>query len=100
MDIAVVGVGASLTLAGGRCTAARIALGAVGPTPILAHEAAAELVGKAIDDGVLERVAAAAVAVARPISDKRGPAEYRRRVVGVLARRVVAEAARRAAGWR
>jgi carbon-monoxide dehydrogenase medium subunit len=97
MDIAVVGVGASVALDGGRCTAARIALGAVGPTPILALEAAGEMVGKPIDEGVLERVAEAAVAAAQPISDKRGPAEFRRRIVGVLTRRVVAEAARRAA---
>jgi aerobic carbon-monoxide dehydrogenase medium subunit len=97
MDIAVVGVGASVALDGGRCTAARIALGAVGPTPILAEDAAAEVVGKTIDEDVLERVAEAAIAVARPISDKRGPAEFRRRIVGVLTRRVVAEAARRAA---
>lgn len=45
-----------------------------------------------------ERVAAAAIAAARPISDKRGPAEFRRRIVGVLARRVVVEAALRATG--
>jgi len=98
MDIAVVGVGASVTLEGGRCRAARIALGAVGPTPILANEAAAELIGKTIDEGVLDRVARAATAVTQPISDKRGPAEFRRRIVGVLTRRVVAEAARRASG--
>jgi carbon-monoxide dehydrogenase medium subunit len=97
MDIAVVGVGASITLERGRCTAARIALGAVGPTPILARDAAAVLVGNAIDEDAPERVADAAVAAARPISDKRGTADFRRRIVGVLARRVVAEAARRAA---
>ena len=34
-------------------------------------------------------------AVARPISDKRGPAAFRLRILGVLARRVVAEAVRR-----
>ena len=42
------------------------------------------------------RHAQAAMALARPISDMRAPAEYRREITGVLTRRVVAEAARRA----
>jgi carbon-monoxide dehydrogenase medium subunit len=96
MDIAVVGVGASVTLDGTRCTAARVALGAVGPTSLLATDAAAALVGSTLDDAALRRAAEAAMAIARPISDKRGPAEYRREIVGVLVRRVVAQAGRRA----
>jgi CO/xanthine dehydrogenase FAD-binding subunit len=96
MDIAVVGVGASITLDGGRCTAARIALGAVGPTVIVADDAARTLVGNELDDAALRRAAHAAMAAARPISDMRAPADYRREITGVLTRRVVAEAARRA----
>ncbi|HEY8517714.1 MAG TPA: xanthine dehydrogenase family protein subunit M [Candidatus Binatia bacterium] len=97
MDIAVVGVGASVTLgADGRCTAARIGLGAVAPTAVLATDAAAALVGTTLDDAALARAADAARAHARPISDMRAPAEYRTEVTGVLLRRVVAEAARRA----
>lgn len=100
MDIAVVGVGASVALEGNRCVHARIALGAVGPTPILARDAARALVGREIDDDTLGAVAAAAMDAARPVSDKRGSAEFRRRLVGVLTRRVVAGAARRAAARR
>lgn len=96
MDIAVVGVGASVTLDGDVCSAARIALGAVAPVPLVAADAARQLVGRPIDAGALGRAARAATALARPISDKRGPADYRREIVGVLVRRVVAEAARRA----
>ncbi len=96
MDIAVVGVGASVQLEGERCVAARVALGAVAETPLLAAEAANALVGTMLDDAALRRAADAAMAIARPISDKRAPAEYRREIVGVLVRRVVAEAARRA----
>jgi len=98
MDIAVVGVAAALTVLDGRCTAARVALGAVGPTALLAHDAARVLVGSSLDDATLERAAAAATATARPIDDMRAPADYRRAVTGVLTRRVVAEAARRARG--
>lgn len=100
MDIAVVGVGASVALdgpgEGARCTTAHIALGAVGPTPIVAAAAAKALVGGPIDDAALRRAAELAMAAAQPISDMRGTAEFRREVTGVLVRRVVAEAARRA----
>lgn len=96
MDIAVVGVAASITRDGERCSAARIALGAVGPTVILAADAAQALVGGTLDDAAIARAGDAAMAAARPITDMRAPADYRREITGVLTRRVVAEAARRA----
>ena len=51
MDIAVVGVGTSLTLDGDLVKAASIALGAVGPTPIFATKAGESLIGKTLDQG-------------------------------------------------
>lgn len=98
MDIAVAGAGVSLTLdAQGRIAAARIALGAVAPRVLLLEELGQSLVGAAPDEAALARVAEAARAAVRPIDDKRGTAEYRRHVAGVLARRALACAARRAA---
>ena len=97
MDIAVVGAGVSLTLdADGVITDARVALGAVGPTVIVAEEAAAALVGTRADEAALARLDAAARAVCRPISDKRGTVEFRTKIAGVLARRVAAIAYERA----
>ena len=98
MDIAVVGVGAAITLDldDDRCTDARIALGAVGPTPIFAKEAGAALIGKKLDAASIEKAAQAAIAASSPIDDMRGTAEFRRHVVGVLTRRTVAIAAERA----
>jgi len=98
MDIAVVGVGASVTLdlADDRITDARIALAAVGPTPIFAKEASQALVGKKIDNATIERAAQLAIAASSPIDDMRGTAEYRRHVTGVLTRRVLAKAIERA----
>lgn len=99
MDIAVVGCGISLTLdANGVCTAARCALGAVAPTVILVPEMAAILVGSKLDDATLAKLDAAAQAAAKPISDKRGTVEYRKKISGVLARRVAAIAFDRAQG--
>ncbi|MDP3173587.1 MAG: xanthine dehydrogenase family protein subunit M [Phenylobacterium sp.] len=97
MDIAVVGAGVSLTLdAAGVCTEAHVALGAVAPTVLLVEAAGAALVGTKLDDAVLDALAQAAEAACRPISDKRGTAEYRTRIAGVLARRTAAIAYRRA----
>jgi carbon-monoxide dehydrogenase medium subunit len=97
MDIAVAGAGVSVTLDGnGVCRAARVAIGAVAPTALFVPEAAEALVGSRLNDQALERAAAAASRAARPIDDKRGTASYRRAVVGVLARRAAAIAARRA----
>ena len=97
MDIAVVGAGVNLVLDDdGRCSAARVALGAVAPTVILVEEAGAALVGTECDEAALEAMAAAARAACRPIDDKRGTAEYRTKVAGVLATRAARIAAERA----
>lgn len=97
MDIAVVGCGISVALdAAGVCTAARVCLGAVAPTPLLVAAAAA-LIGSRLDDAALAKLDAAAQEICRPITDKRGTIEYRTRVAGVLARRTAAIAFERAA---
>ena len=97
MDIAIVGAAARLTLdAGGSCTDAAIALGAVAPTVVLVPAAVEALVGEPITDEVLATVAAACAEAANPIDDKRGTITYRRQVAGVLAKRAVLEAAGRA----
>lgn len=95
MDIAVAGAAVALTLdTAGICTAARVAIGAVAPTALPVPAAAAALVGTALDDTALANAAAAASAAAVPITDKRGTADYRKKVVGVLVRRaaVIAKA--------
>lgn len=96
MDIAVVGVGAAVTVEGGKFTAARIGLGAVAATPLFAKEAGDSLVGKPVNDEAIAAAAVLAQKIATPITDMRGTAEYRTHLVGVLTRRVVKEAAERA----
>lgn len=88
MDIAVVGAGVCVTLdATGKCIAARVSVGAVAPTALLVEAAGAALVGSSFDDAALAKLEAAVAAAAKPISDKRGTAEYRTKVAAVLARR-------------
>ncbi len=98
MDIAVVGCGAWLEFDpnSDKIRAARIALAAVAPTPVLAEEAATWLVGREASDATFAQAGELARKVATPISDMRGPAEYRTHLVGVLAKRALCKAAERA----
>jgi len=98
MDIAVVGCGVNVTLDGnGVCTDARVVLGAVAPTQVIAEEAGAALKGHRLDNETLAKLDAAAGRACKPINDKRGTIEYRIKVAGVLARRAAAIAFERAA---
>lgn len=97
MDIAVAGCGVRVTLDGsGKCTAARVSIGAVAPTPLLVPAAADALIGTSLDDAALAAAGAACTAASSPISDKRGTADYRRKVVAVLCKRATAIARDRA----
>jgi carbon-monoxide dehydrogenase medium subunit len=98
MDIAVVGVAADVALdpKSNVITAARIALGAVGPTPLFAEDAGQLLVGRRPDDAAIADAAKAARKIARPIDDMRGTVEFRLHVTEVLVRRVLTEAIERA----
>ncbi len=98
MDIAVVGCAVSLTLDGDRISAARVALGAVAPKVLLVAEAAAAIVGTALDDKALAALQAAATAASQPITDRRGTIEFRKDVVAVLAARAARIAYDRAKG--
>ena len=100
MDIAVVGVASAVVLSDDRSTgaAARIALGAVAPTPLLVEEAGAALVGKQISDATIAQAAEAACTASRPITDMRGSVQQRRHLVGVLTRRTIHIAVARARG--
>src|SRR5215470_8943319 len=96
LDIAVVGVASQLTLSKGVCAKARIALAAVAPTPLRATEAERALEGQPITPEAIERAAELAVGAARPISDQRGSADFRRHLVRVLTRRTLTTALARA----
>jgi len=94
MDIALVGVAAMLSLAStdGICTEARLALGAVAPTPIRARKAEKTLIGKKIDERIMELAAETASEEASPIADIRASEAYRRAMVRVLTRRAMKHA--------
>lgn len=96
LDIAVVGVASQLSLSDGICARARIALAAVAPIPLRATAAEQALEGRPLTAELIEEAAGLAAEAARPISDQRGSAEFRRHLVRVLTRRTLTSALARA----
>jgi xanthine dehydrogenase YagS FAD-binding subunit len=68
IDFAVVSVASLIKIENGVCKDARIFLGAVAPTPIMATKAVEAIKGKALDVPTAEKAARAAVAGAAPLS--------------------------------
>jgi carbon-monoxide dehydrogenase medium subunit len=100
-DFATAAVAVQVTLGGdGACEKVGIGLTNVGPTPIQARAAEAALVGRRPDASAIRAAAAAASQEARPETDLRGPAEYKRDLVRVLTARALARAVERAGAGR
>jgi carbon-monoxide dehydrogenase medium subunit len=96
VDICAASVGAAVVFKGETCQEVRIFLGAVGPTPLRALETESLVRGQAFTPELIEQAGAKASAEARPITDVRASADYRRQMVGVLTRRALLEAQKRA----
>ena len=94
-SLAVASVAAFLEMDGLRCVEARIVLGAVAPTPWLAERAGLSLAGRDVDDAAIAAAAVIARQEARPITDQRASANYRRELIQVLTGRALREALRR-----
>ena len=91
-DISIVGVGVRIGLAAdGTVAKARVALGAVAPTPIRVHAVEDMLVGKKLTEDVIEQAARLAESSIHPISDQRATAEYRKEMVYVAMKHMIQE---------
>jgi carbon-monoxide dehydrogenase medium subunit len=95
-DYAVAAAAVTLTVSGGKCASASIALTNVGQTPLLAADAAKALVGSSLDKSAIDAATKAAMAISDPVADTRGPKEYRQSVLGVMVRRAIERAKSRA----
>ena len=96
MDIPKISVAVMLTVSGGTCSEAKIALGSVAPTPIRAAKAEGMLKGQKLDTKTIEAAGEAASDEISPITNIRSTAEYRKDVTKVLVRRAVEKALERA----
>jgi aerobic carbon-monoxide dehydrogenase medium subunit len=95
-DYATAAAAVVLSLSGGRVATCSIGLTNLAETPLWAEDAARSVVGTALDAAAVKRAAAAAEAVASPASDNRGPAQYRKKMAGVMVARALARAKSRA----
>ncbi len=90
--LATVGVACAVKVENGVITDARIALGAVSPTPVRAKEAEKALIGNKPSDELYEKAAEIAKGECKPISDHRASAEYRSHLVCVYTKRMLKKA--------
>ncbi len=98
-DFAIAAVGTALVLDGkGAVERVGIGLCNVGPTSLRARKAEAALRGKQPDEAALAAAAQAAAGESKPVTDLRGPAEYKRDQVRVLTARALRLALQRARG--
>jgi len=92
VDLSLVNLAAGLQLDSKfRVKWARIALGAVAPTPIRAVNAEQLMLGRTLDEALIEELCDEVAREVTPISDVRASAEYRRTMSRVLARRALEE---------
>ena len=91
-DYAIASVALVLAVEDGTCSAAQVAVGACGPTPIRLAEAEELLVGSSLEAETLAKAGALLAEASDPVDDVRGSADYRRRVIPRLLAKAVAAA--------
>jgi carbon-monoxide dehydrogenase medium subunit len=95
-DYATAAAAVILTVSGGTIASCAIGLTNVAGTALFARDAAASVIGTALDKPTLARAAEAATAIAQPAADGRGSAEYRAKMAGVMTARALTRAFARA----
>lgn len=95
-DYATAAAAVLITISGGKCTAASIAMTNLADTPIWSKAAGAALVGTACAEADIAAAVAAALADISPTEDNRGPVAFKRHVAGVVIKRAIERAVSRA----
>ncbi len=97
-DWATAAAAVQLTLDGDTCTAFSLGLTNVAATALVVKTAQALLMGKVIDDALVEQAAQQAMEACDPVEDLRGSVEYKTRMAGEMTRRAIRQALERARG--
>jgi carbon-monoxide dehydrogenase medium subunit len=95
-DYATAAAAVVLTMSGGACSSAAIALTNVADTPLFAKDAADAVVGTGLDEAAIAEAVRRVRGIANPSSDGRGPADFRTHIAGVMVRRALMRAKERA----
>ena len=97
-DYAIAAAAVTLSMSGGKCNDAAIALTNVGDTALLSAAAADAIKGTSVDATAIQAAAEAAMAACNPAEELRGPVEYRRAMAGQMTRLAIGQALSRARG--
>jgi len=92
LEIPIVGVAVAVKTVDGKCKMARIALGAVAPTPMRSSKAERVIAGADLTENteaIAEEAARLAMEECSPITDIRASKEYRRDMVGIIVKRAI-----------
>jgi aerobic carbon-monoxide dehydrogenase medium subunit len=95
-DYATAAAAVMLTISGGACNSAAIALTNVGETPLFAKHAGDAVLGTAVDDSAIAEAVRHARVIAKPSADGHGSVEFRTHITGVMVRRALMRAKERA----
>ncbi|NCF49827.1 MAG: xanthine dehydrogenase family protein subunit M [Bacteroidetes bacterium] len=95
-DYATAAAGVLLTVEGGTCSAASIALTNLSDTPVYCAEAVDILVGSTLDDASIDAAVKAAVGASDPVADTRGPVDFKKYVAGIIIKKAIHSAKSRA----
>lgn len=93
LNIPIVGVAAVITNSDGVCSDAKIALLGAATTPLRAQKAEKILRGERLSESTIDRCAEVAAEEARPVSDGRASAQYRRAMIKTFTKRALTQAA-------
>ncbi len=96
VDISAICVGVMATFDGETCSEVRICLGAVAPIPLRAKKTEKLVQGQKWNPELIQKAGDQAAKEAKPITDVRASAAYRKEMVAVLTRRALEEAQKRA----
>ena len=91
-DYATAAAGVLLTMEGGSCTAASVALTNLSDTPVYCADAVDALVGSPVDDATVKAAVTAAVDASDPVADTRGPVDFKKYVAGVIVKKAIESA--------
>ena len=95
-DYATAAAGVLLTVDGGSCTSASVALTNLSDTPVYCEDAVGILVGSSLDDDTVAAAVKAAVGASNPVADTRGPVDFKKYVAGVIVKAAIVSARSRA----
>ena len=95
-DYATAAAGVLLTMDGGSCASASVALTNLSDTPVYCADAVDILVGSAVDDAAVAAAVKAAVDTSDPVADTHGPVDFKKYVAGVIVKKAIESARLRA----